>query len=76
VAQGVSPKFKSQYHKKKKINKNKIHIPFFFFFVVLGLELGAFTLSHSTTQPYFGGGFFEIGAHKLFAWAGFEQQSS
>jgi hypothetical protein len=44
---------------------------FFFFFVVLELELRAFTSSHST-QPYFCEGFFDIGSHKLFAWAGFE----
>jgi hypothetical protein len=42
---------------------------FFFFFAVLGFELRAFTLSHSTTL--FVLGVFEIGSCKLFAWAGF-----
>jgi hypothetical protein len=37
--------------------------------VVLGLELRAYTLSHST---FFVMGFFKIGSHELFAWAGFE----
>jgi hypothetical protein len=41
------------------------------FFKVLGFELRAFTLSHSTS-PIFVKGFFEIGSLKLFAWAGFE----
>jgi hypothetical protein len=41
--------------------------------VVLGLELRAFTLSHSTS-PIFVKGFFEIESRKNFflAWAGFE----
>jgi hypothetical protein len=43
----------------------------FFFLAVLGLELGADTLSHFTS-PFFMMGFFEIGSHELFAWAGFE----
>jgi hypothetical protein len=42
-----------------------------FFFVVLEFELGAYTLSHSTS-PFFMMGFFEIGSHDLFVWAGFE----
>jgi hypothetical protein len=42
-----------------------------FFFAVLGLELRAYTLSHSTS-PIFVMGFFEIGSHELFAQAGFE----
>jgi hypothetical protein len=46
-----------------------------FFFVVLGLELGAYTLSHSTS-PIFVMVFFNVGSCKLFAWAGFEQRSS
>jgi hypothetical protein len=48
---------------------------FFFFFAALGLELRAFTLSHSTS-PFFVMGILEIGSHKLFAQAGFELQSS
>jgi hypothetical protein len=43
--------------------------------VVLGLELRAYTLSHSTNL-FFGMGFFEIGSHKLFAQAGFKPRSS
>jgi hypothetical protein len=39
--------------------------------VVLGFELKAFTLSHSTS-PIFVKGFFKIGSHKVFALAGFE----
>jgi hypothetical protein len=37
----------------------------------MGLELRAFTLSHSTSS-IFVKAFFEIGAHELFAWAGLE----
>jgi hypothetical protein len=48
---------------------------FFFFFVVLGFELRAHTLSHSTS-PFFVMGFFEIGSCKLFPWAGFKPRSS
>jgi hypothetical protein len=48
---------------------------FFFSFVVLGFELRAYTLSHSTS-PFLGWGFFKIGSHELFAQAGFELQSS
>jgi hypothetical protein len=44
---------------------------FFFFFVVLGLELRAFTLRHSTS-PIFVKDFIEIESHELFAWAGIE----
>jgi hypothetical protein len=44
---------------------------FFFFFAVLGLELRAYTLSHSTS-PVFLMGFFEIGCGELFAQVGFE----
>jgi hypothetical protein len=47
----------------------------YLFFVVLGLELRAYTLSHSTSS-FLGRVFFEIGSHKLFAWVGFEPQSS
>jgi hypothetical protein len=48
---------------------------FFFLFAVLGLDLWAFTLNHSTS-PIFVVGIFEIGSHELFAQAGFEPQSS
>jgi hypothetical protein len=46
-----------------------------FFFSVLGFELTAYTLSHSTS-PFFAKGFFKIGSRKLFAQAGFELWSS
>jgi hypothetical protein len=39
--------------------------------VVLGLELRAYTLSHSTS-PFFVMGFFRDRSRELFAWAGFE----
>jgi hypothetical protein len=39
--------------------------------MVLGLELRAYTLSHSTSS-FFVKGFFQIGLLELFAWAGFE----
>jgi hypothetical protein len=42
-----------------------------FFFVVLGLELSAYTSSHSTS-PFFVLDIFEIGSQELFAQAGFE----
>jgi hypothetical protein len=48
------------------------------FFVVpevLGLELGAYTLGHSSSL-FFVKGFFKIGSRELFAQAGFESQSS
>jgi hypothetical protein len=44
----------------------------FFFFVVPGLELRAYTLSHSTSLIFCEGFFLEIGSCELFAWAGFE----
>jgi hypothetical protein len=44
------------------------------YIVVLGLELGAYTLSHST-RP-FCDGFFKIGSRDLFAQADCEPQSS
>jgi hypothetical protein len=47
----------------------------FFFFEVLGFELRAYTLSHST-RPFFVMVFFKIGSHELFARAGFEPQFS
>jgi hypothetical protein len=43
--------------------------------VVLGFKLRAYTLSPST-GPFFVKGIFVIGSHKLFAWSGFELQSS
>jgi hypothetical protein len=43
--------------------------------MILGFELRAFTLSHSTS-PIFVMGFFKIGSLKLFARSGFELQSS
>jgi hypothetical protein len=36
---------------------------FFFFFAVLGLELGTFTLNHSTS-PIFCEGFFKLGSRR------------
>jgi hypothetical protein len=45
---------------------------FFFFFVVLGFELKAYTLNHSTSPPFFLIDFLEIVSHKLFAQAVFE----
>jgi hypothetical protein len=45
---------------------------FFFFFTVLGFELRAFTVSHSTSPIFVEGFFFEIGSRELFAQAGFE----
>jgi hypothetical protein len=39
--------------------------------MVLGLELRAYTLSHST-NPFFVMGFLRVGTLKLFAQAGFE----
>jgi hypothetical protein len=44
---------------------------FVFVCVVLGFELRAYTLSHSTS-PFFIMGFFKIGSRELFAWAGLE----
>jgi hypothetical protein len=40
---------------------------FFGFLAVLGLELGAYTLSHSTSS-FFVMVFFEIGSWELIAW--------
>jgi hypothetical protein len=50
-------------------------LSFFFFLVVLGFELRAYTLSHSTC-PFFVMGFFEMESPKLFAQAGFKAGSS
>jgi hypothetical protein len=47
----------------------------FFSFVALGLELRAFSLSHSTS-PFLVKGFFKTGSCELFVQAGFQQQSS
>jgi hypothetical protein len=47
-------------------------VGFFFFFAVLGFELGAYTLSHSTGLK----GIFEIGSLGLFVQADFESRSS
>jgi hypothetical protein len=47
----------------------------YFFFALLGLELRAFTLSHSTS-PILVKSFFKIRSLKLFAQAGFKPQSS
>jgi hypothetical protein len=44
---------------------------YLFIFAVLGFELRAYTLSHSTS-PIFVIGFFEMGSCELFAWVGFE----
>jgi uncharacterized membrane protein SirB2 len=52
----------------------------FIYFVILGFELRAYTLSHSTSPLCFCFvcvcvcvmGFFKIGSHKLFAQAGFK----
>jgi hypothetical protein len=48
---------------------------FLFFFVVLGLELRAYTLSHSTS-PFFVMGVFRDSFCEPFAQAGFKPQSS
>jgi hypothetical protein len=41
------------------------------FFLVLGFELRAYTLSHSTS-PFCDRFFFKIGSLELFVWTGFE----
>jgi hypothetical protein len=51
--------------------KGHLSLSFFLFLVVLGLELRAYTLSHSTS-PFLWWVFFEIGSRKLFAWDDFE----
>jgi hypothetical protein len=64
-------------------NTWKYQTPFFyfllfFFLAVLGFELSAYTLRHSTS-PIFCDRVFqdrEIGSHKLFAQAGFKPRSS
>jgi hypothetical protein len=53
------------------ICKMEMIITFWVFFPVLGFELRAYTLSHSTS-PFFVLDVFKIGSCKLFAQAGFE----
>jgi hypothetical protein len=48
-----------------------MHFVVSFFFALLGFELMAYTLGHSTS-PFFVLGIFKIVSHELFAWAGFE----
>jgi hypothetical protein len=69
------PGFKPQYHKKKFKNERKnvdnldfylyVYLFTYLFFAVLGLELRAYTLRHSTS-PIFVKVFFKIGSHELF----------
>jgi hypothetical protein len=47
------------------------NIYLFIYFVVLGFELRAYTLSHSTSH-FIVLVFFKIGSGELFAWAGFK----
>jgi hypothetical protein len=47
----------------------------FFIFFSTGVWTQGLHLE-SLHQPFFVIGFFEIGSHKLFAWAGFQPQSS
>jgi hypothetical protein len=50
---------------------------FIYFLVILGLNSGAHALPlEPLHQPYFELGILEIGAHELFALAGFKLQSS
>jgi hypothetical protein len=60
------------------INVNVMQIMFkclgLFFFVVLGFELRAYILSHSTGP--FSWWIFRGRSHELFAWAGLEPRSS
>jgi hypothetical protein len=46
----------------------------YLFFVIPGLELRAYTLSHSPAIYVLS--IFKIGLHKLFAWDGFKPRSS
>jgi hypothetical protein len=84
VVQGVCPEFKPQYGKnktkqnKKTLEDNRAAVFFafcFFFLVVLGLELRAYTLSHSTS-PIFVKGFCEIGSGRTICPVGFKLKSS
>jgi hypothetical protein len=52
-----------------------IYFIYLFLWYWLGLELRVYTLSHSTS-PLFMTEFLKIGSQELFAWAGFEPQSS
>jgi hypothetical protein len=56
---------------KKKEVYSFLFVCLFVCFVVLGFELRAYTLSHSTSL-LFVMGVFQIGSHELFAWVGFE----
>jgi hypothetical protein len=58
------------------IGSSKFLSFFLSFLAVLGLELRAYTLSHSTSAFFFVMDFFEIGSQELFARAGFEPLSS
>jgi hypothetical protein len=48
----------------------------FSFFAELGLELRAYTFSHSTSTFFLMLGIFETGCGELFAWDVFKPQSS
>jgi hypothetical protein len=48
----------------------RLFLHFFFFLVVLGLELSLHR--EPLHQPYFCEWFFGIGSRELFAWAGFK----
>jgi hypothetical protein len=74
-------------NKEKKKLISKVVLPLvlhsFFFFVVLGLELRAYILSHYTSPVLvlfvclvLVLGFFKIGSQELFAQAGFQVRSS
>jgi hypothetical protein len=55
----------TQWHEVGNEAQHDTHTLFFFFFffcVVLGLELKAYTLSHSTTSFFYDGFVFEIGS--------------
>jgi hypothetical protein len=59
------------WRKSKKKSQNLFSSLNLYFFLVLGLELRAYTLSQ-LYQSFFVKGFFKIGSCKLFAQAGFE----
>jgi hypothetical protein len=69
----VPPKEREKEKKHFFQSYTYIYLFSFLFFLWYGVELKAYTLSHSII---FVKGFFEIGSGKLFAWAGFETQSS
>jgi hypothetical protein len=58
---------------RKRGRGQGLNIPFFFFLVILGLELRAYTLSHSTAL--FCDGFFCNRVLQTICQAGFELQS-